>query len=190
MVQPETMGQMLMDGAWAEEQQRPQSFKDTWLILTCSLLELAEGTMTPFLLSRTWRPKGQLGDCHWALCAAALELGSGVVQTGKKTKGESQWTPDPISWPQLQIGGQGEAQIDDSTDGEREGEREGWGRRGRLGSGPHLCVIIPEGLPVDEPDLCSVSIPADLKSELFRLHISLSAFSPWWFLYLSTKTEK
>lgn len=47
----------------------------------------------------------------------------------------------------------------DSTDRERGngGKRE----EGESGSGPHLRLIVPEGLPEAEPDLCSVTIPAD-----------------------------
>lgn len=38
----------------------------------------------------------------------------------------------------------------------------GGGGHEALGSRPHLCLIVPEGLPVTEPDLCSVTILAEL----------------------------
>lgn len=61
----------------------------------------------------------------------------------------------------------------------------GGGGHEALGSRPHLCLIVPEGLPVAEPDLCSVTILAELNcfsspSELQSLHSPciFPSFSP------------
>lgn len=171
VLQPDTAGQTLMDGAGIGEQQSPphQSCGNSWLILTHSLSGQTAGTMTPFL-SAVDRGSSRGGQ--------SAVTGSCVLV--RPAGRQEEWEGEPrIPCPHCSLKEEDRESLNsESTDREGGKRKEGRGGGGEVTSLSHrprgccqqlnqTCVQLPSLLIWSQ---CCSSLP---QSELWSVSLSV-----------------